>query len=223
MKGATLITNDYAFRHPDATDAVRSSAWDMTAGSLFMLPDGRYWTGIPDSIGSDAKSIKSTNSAVFRMVSKRNNYQDVAIRITFNLSRFTHTSKTPAVAWDGIHLMLRYRSQYELYYASINRRDGTVILKKKCSGGSSNGGTYYNLTSAIRHTVPLNRDASYTATVLNTSDGSVRISLYDEEDALLLSGEDRGVGCSPIISPGRIGVRGDNAEFAFSLDAMPLL
>lgn len=37
--------------------------------------------------------------------------------------------------------------QDHLFYASVNRCDQTVAIKKKMPGGSSNGGTYFTLAS----------------------------------------------------------------------------
>ena len=48
--------------------------------------------------------------------------------------------------WSGAHIWVRYQSEYELYAVSVDREDGTIIVKKKCAGGDSNGGTYYDLT-----------------------------------------------------------------------------
>jgi hypothetical protein len=50
--------------------------------------------------------------------------------------------------------LLRYQSETSLYYASINRRDGTSVIKKKVTGGPDNGGTYYDLTPYVAHAVP---------------------------------------------------------------------
>ena len=219
--GATLITNGFAARHPDVPGVAKSPDWVMTAGSLFALPDGRFWTGIPDGVGSDRTSTRSTNSAVFRMVSARRDYQNTVAHITFNLSRFVTTAKTPQHAWDGVHLMLRYQSQYELYYVSLLRRDGTIVIKKKCPGGPSNGGTYYDLTPYVAYALPLGRDATLTALVENTT-GGVHLALYDAQDGLLLAADDTGTGCAPIQHAGGVGVRGDNAEFTFTLSTTPL-
>jgi hypothetical protein len=45
---------------------------------------------------------------------------------------------------------LRYRSEQSLYYPSVNRRDGQVVVKKKCAGGPFNGGTYDTLADAMK-------------------------------------------------------------------------
>ncbi len=46
----------------------------------------------------------------------------------------------------GAHLLALPKPQH-LYYATIARRDGVAVIKKKCPGGSSNGGTYYDLAA----------------------------------------------------------------------------
>jgi hypothetical protein len=69
------------------------------------------------------------------------------VRVGFDLRnlRLTSSDRTPPEDWDGVHVWLHYQSELELYYASFDRRDGRIVVKKKCAGGSTNGGTYYEL------------------------------------------------------------------------------
>lgn len=83
---------------------------------------------------------------------------------------------SPAVDWDGVHVFLRYQSQYRLDYASVNRRDGTAVTKKKRPGGPSNGGTYYTLGAEVAHAVPYGRRQDVCATVENEEDSAVSIT-----------------------------------------------
>ena len=46
----------------------------------------------------------------------------------------TSATSTPPVAWDGVHVVLRWQGEERFYYASVNRRDDTVILKKRAGG-----------------------------------------------------------------------------------------
>jgi hypothetical protein len=120
------------------------------------------------------------------------------------------------VAWDGVHLWLRYQSQYSLYYASVARRDGRIVIKKKCAGGVSNNGTYYTLGSEVPgHAAPLGGWTAVAATVRTNANGTVTITAF-RDGVQVASGTDTGVGCSAITKPGAVGIRGDNAQFTFS-------
>jgi hypothetical protein len=195
--GPIVDENMYWNQIPDPT------GWEMTSGALFAA-SGAGYTGIPN-VGN--------NSAVFRLTTKTN-YLNV--RVTFALLNLglTTTENTPTQDWDGVHIFLRYQDEYELYYASINRRDNQVVIKKKIRGGPSNGGTYYDISSYETHAVPYDEWQMITATVENNPDGSVTINLYDG-DALLVTATDHGVGGPPITSPGKVGIRGDNAILKF--------
>jgi hypothetical protein len=100
--------------------------------------------------------------------------------------------------------------RYSLYYASINRRDGTAVIKKKVPGGPSNDGMYYTLASAA-HVVPT---SSWQAvrTVVTNSGGSVTIRLF-ADGVLIVQATDSGTGGPPITQPGAVGIRGDNDRF----------
>jgi hypothetical protein len=122
------------------------------------------------------------------------------------------TSRTPAVDWDGVHIWMRYQDEEQLYYASVDRRDGEVVIKKKCAGGSTNGGTYYTLGSARGHAIPFGTWQEVAAGVHDNPDGSVTLRLW-REGQQLLEVTDRGTGCAPLTGTGAVGVRGDNANF----------
>ena len=208
-----LITNEYAEWNPNSTDARVSPDWRMTSGSLFSR-NGAAYSGKPDDIGPDATSTDGTNSAVFRLRTRRFDFQDTRVTTRLKVDRLTSTDSTPAVAWDGIHIFLRYKSQYQLYYASVARRDGRLVIKKKCLGGSTNGGTYYSLTSAVGgHDIPFGSWRNVMASVRDNSDGTVTLSM--QMDGATVTTVDKGVGCAPLRGPGAVGIRGDNAEFQF--------
>jgi hypothetical protein len=208
-----LITNEFAHWNPGHGKA--SANWDMTSGSLY-AKGGTAWSGSPDNLDPDATSSNGNNSAVFRLNTKRFDFGDVQVSFRLLMNSLSTTSTTPAVDWDGIHIFLRYQSEYNLYYASVNRRDGHVVIKKKCSGGSTNGGTYYELApgEVTGHPLPFGTWQNVAASVQNNSDGTVTIKLY-REGALLATATDNGVGCVPIRAAGATGIRGDNANFQF--------
>lgn len=205
-----LITNEFAYWNPRYRGVALSDVWNMTSGSLFLDQD-RYWTGKIDYSIPNIDSSNGTNSAIFRLVTKDTSFENFTLSFNLDPVSMTETTETPAVEWDGVHVFLRYQSQYNLYYASIYRRDGLVVIKKKCKGGPSNGGEYYHLSDAIRIATPKNIKVS----VIDLPDSSVQIQIMDGEK-VLLTGLDKGIGCPVISSPGAVGIRGDNTEFYFS-------
>ena len=210
-----LVTNEYATWNPTSAAAVTSANWSQNSGSTFVR-SGAAWSGVPDGNSPDATSSTSTGSAVYRLTTRQSDFGEVAVAFRLRLDRFVTTSRTPAVAWDGIHVFLRYQSEEQLYYASVNRRDGAVVIKKKCAGGATNGGTYSTLasTGAGRHPVPLGAWQDVAASVDDNADGTVTLRLW-RAGTLLLETTDRGTGCPPLTGTGAVGIRGDNAEFAF--------
>ncbi len=206
---STLITNE---RTPD-----RNPDWLVTSGSLYNRA-GAWWTGVPDSVDPDATSSNGTGSAVFRLVSKSRAFENVRVDGAFRINRYVTTARTPAVAWDGVHLFLRYQDESSLYYASVARRDGVVVLKKKCAGGPSNGGTYYTLATGR---APSAAGAQFTASAGATTNADGSVSVWLQRDGgPRVSAVDRGIGCAPITRPGGVGVRGDNVDAEVSLFRM---
>lgn len=107
-----LVTNEYAHWNPGSSSAKKSSYWDMKSGSLF-AKDGRGWTGRPDDCsGSSLNALSSncTNSAIFRLNTKNFAYGNVKVSMKLYQTGLVSTSSTPAVAWDGVHIFLRYKS-----------------------------------------------------------------------------------------------------------------
>jgi hypothetical protein len=209
-----LLTNEFAYWNPQSTSAARSPIWEMTSGSLFSR-GSTGWTGAPDDRTPDATSTSGTNSAIFRLNTRRRDFGDVDVSFRLNIQRLVSTVATPAVDWDGVHVWVRYQSEEQLYYASVARRDGAVLVKKKCPGGYSNGGTYYTLgNTASGVPIPFGTARDITVTVRNNADGSVTVSAFID-GRLVTKATDTGVGCAPIRAAGATGIRGDNAEFSF--------
>lgn len=209
-----LITNEWAYWNPTQPAAKKDAIWEMDSGSFF-AQGGAGWTGKPDTVNPNVGSTNGTNSAIFRLNTKRTDIENA--QITFDLLNqgLSSTAKTPQQDWDGAHIWVRYQSEYKLYYASINRRDGKAVIKKKIPGGPSNGGTYYNLTPFVNHPVPYNQWQHVKVTVQDQADGSVIISLY-ASDALVIQARDTGAVGGPVIKGGgRVGIRGDNANLKF--------
>jgi hypothetical protein len=212
-----LITNEYAYWNPRDAAAHRSADWEMDSGSLFARA-GAGWTGpVTDNCDPDRNSATCTNSSVFRLNTKRRDFGAVRVDMRLRANAFDDRDEsadpdTPAVDWDGVHIWLHYVDQYELYYASVNRRDGAVVIKKKCRGGDDNGGTYYELASASGFPVPMGAWQQVGASIRTNADQTVTIRLY-REGRELIEATDTGVGCAAITGAGAVGVRGDNLDF----------
>jgi hypothetical protein len=206
-----LVTNEWAFGHPDDRDAVVSPDWYMTSGSLFTSGKAG-WSGVPDRRAPDAVSANGTGSAVFRLVTHRRDFGNVAVSFSLRNDAVMSTASTPPVPWDGVHVFLRYQSSDRLYSASANRRDGTVVIKKKCPGGPSNGGSYYSLSTSSLYAVPYGEWQQVVATVRNLTPVSVELRL-EIGGRIVAAAVDDGLGCAPIRSAGAVGIRGDNANF----------
>jgi hypothetical protein len=197
--------------------AIGDSPWVMTSGSLFRSA-GMGWTGVPD----DGQGGRGTGSAVFRMVSRARDFGDVRVSLRLKVVALGETDRTPAQDYDGAHVWLRYKSDRELYAVSVDRRDGTMIVKKKCPGGDSNGGTYYDLSDPVTDAaIPFGTWQQVTASARDRADGSVEITA--NRDGWQLHAVDHGQGCPPLRGTGGVGLRGDNAELYFDdVVAQPL-
>jgi hypothetical protein len=208
-----LITNEYALRNPADPLAVRSKNWVATSGSFF-FKRGVGWSGVPDGCKPDRYSQTCNDSAVFRLHTRRLTFGNVAVSLRLLNHSLTSTARTSARAIDGVHLWLHYQSETELYAVSVNRRDASIVIKKKCPGGPSNGGSYYDLAKPLSNQpIPFGVWQNLTASIRDNADGSVTISL-SRNGASLTSVTDHGVGCSPIVAAGAVGIRGDNDNFS---------
>ncbi|UQU66633.1 hypothetical protein COUCH_10355 [Couchioplanes caeruleus] len=212
-KKAGLITNSYANRNPNRRDSRHSRDWQVTAGSLFAR-GGSGYTGRPDDGSPGPDSAVHTGSAVFRMNTRRTDFTNVAVSFDLYVAAQTTTGYTPASDYDGVHIWLRHASQYELYAASVVRRDGRLMVKKKCPGGPSNGGTYYVLGEMPGFPTVFRRWVPVAASAQNNADGSVTI-VMSVAGRPVLSVVDDGIGCAPITAAAPVGIRGDNTEFQF--------
>lgn len=175
----------------DFSGGINSGSWHVTSGR---------WT----ATGGRAFS----NSGVFRADTRRTDFGNVDVTFTLVNDGLTTGS---GESWHGVHMFLRRQSEFHTYYLSINRRDNRSIIKKKVPGGSSNGGTYYDLASAP-FTVPYGTAQRVLGRVVNNADGSVTVSLW-VNGRLLMSATDRGTGGPPIRNAGGTGVRGDYTAF----------
>lgn len=207
-----LITNHFAVLHHTDGSAIRSPNWELTSGTLFHQA-GTGWTGTPTFCTPDRFSQTCTGSVIFRMRSHQASFGDVAVSARFRHNGFVESAERPAVQADGINVWPRYDSQYRLYVASVVRRDGIVKIRKKCPGGPSNGGTYHTL-SWLREASLSPGDWHDVTVSARTVQAGTAVELRLVVDGTeRLAATDTGVGCAPILEPGRIGFRGDNSDF----------
>lgn len=145
-----------------------------------------------------------TDSPVFRMVSTERDFNNTTVSVTLAVDSIGDNAD-----WDGAHVWVRYQSEYELYAVSVDRSDNTMIIKKKCAGGSDNGGTYYNLSRPVPATLSFGDWQTVIVNVYDSSDGAVHI--VADRDGHHIEAIDHGTGCAPLHGGG-VGVRGDNAQ-----------
>jgi hypothetical protein len=163
------------------------------------------------------------------------------IRISFNLRqlREIHNAHCDSddTCWHGTHIWLRYQNQFNLYYVSVNRADGKVVIKRKVPCGTDNSGAYFVLGQYVPHDFDTGAWSSYATTVETNRDGSVTIKLYDNRYSRTLpvdvatdhggtnpnwsprcrtQGRYPSAAYTPITAPGAVGIRGDYANFEFA-------
>lgn len=194
---AKLLTNEWAFRKPMDSWVAKSQNWDVTSGSLFQTRLGA-WSGVPDGVSPDAYSSNGTGSAVFRMVSKQVYQRPIRITVDIENVGLTSTSRTPPVAWDGLHIFCGYQDPDNLYAVTFNRRDNVVIIKKKKAG-------VYTEVSQVGFYAPVYGSDSRFTVELGTG-----IALYDFWGVLLAVSIDQD------FQSGKVGLRADNCEFLLS-------
>lgn len=226
-----LITNEYAHWN---SDGINSPDWDMTSGSLFRQSNAA-WTGAPDSSDPDKFSSSATDSNVFRLNTFRTFAGNVKVSLALKNNSDVHDPNCNSndTCWHGVHIWLRYQTQYDLYYVSINRADNQVVVKRKVPCGPDNQGTYFVLAQAA-HSWAAGTWQHFSMTVQTNGNGSVTLKVYDDDTgALITQGTDSGgtnsnwsSGCTtpgryptaqytPLANAGSVGVRGDYDNFNF--------
>jgi hypothetical protein len=216
-----LVTNEYAYLVPDGAGVHVSPTWETQCGSLF-LKDGAGWTGAPvdGRPVADKESRTSNNSAQLRLLSKRADFLDHVVSLNLRIERLTEGNESglPAQVYDGVHIFTRWQSAQNLYAASVALRSGTVVIKRKYPGGPtpSNGGTYYPLAPAVTHPAPLGRWFNVQVAARTLPDGNVSVGVSIDGAPVLCAVDTGAPGVAPVTTPGRVGIRGDNAEFQFS-------
>jgi hypothetical protein len=208
-----LVTNEFAYREPNNPQAHDSADWIVTSGSLF-AQDGDGWTGVPDSGETGTDSAEHTDSAVFRLVTRRRDFGAVKVATSVKVDRPITTPHTPASQWDGAHIWLRYHSPSELYALSFRRRDGALVIKRKITADDSSavdGGDYTTLTQTTLP-IPYGSWQQVGASAVNGPGGTVQLTLEINGRAALTV-VDHSPG--PLLKPGGVGLRVDNSQLWF--------
>jgi hypothetical protein len=167
-----------------------------------------------------------TSSPILRMTTRRQDFQDVRATLDFRHLGFVTGPRTPARDWDGVNVWIRHHSQYSLYYATFNRRDGRITLKKKehtPNDPSNNYGNYHTLAvTSLPFTLHENQRMSVEA--VNVGRTAVELRVRDRNGKVVLSARDDGrVGGPALTAPGAVGVRGDNSSLLLQrLEVSPL-
>jgi hypothetical protein len=204
--GRGLVTNEFAYFNPDDAGARLSTDWTVTSGSLFAR-GGAGWTGIPDGEAPDAASQAATDSAVFRLRSRLADFANVSVSFDLKLLGLVTTARTPAQGYDGVHVWLHYQSPDALYYVSVSRRDGRIVIGKKLRG------RYTKLSVRNGHPFGLGRWQHVETTIVaDDHEATIRLLVNGK---LVERVSDTGEGGPVIAASGQIGLRGDNAEFEF--------
>jgi hypothetical protein len=204
-----VITNHYAFWSDDKS-AFTDDVWEMESGCA-LRRDNMLWTGVPTSNLPNRDCSNGSGSEVFRLWTKKS---FTNVNVTFSLRNNGFVSGAEGErSWDGIKIWLRRQGgtgSVGLYTAEVNRRQGNLMIQKKCAGSDE-----YHILEQGRPdgSAPSFGDwEKVGGSIVNQPDGSVKITLMRHGQTVLEATDD-GVGCAPYRTAGRVGIRGDYANF----------
>ena len=203
-----VITNHYAYWSTDPT-AFRDDIWEMESGCA-LRRDNTLWTGVPTSNIPNRDCSNGSGSEIFRLWTKPS-FKNVSVSLMLRNNGYV-SGAVGERSWDGIKVWLRRQGgtgPVRLYTAEVNRRQGNVIIQKKC------GDADYHI---IGQGWPEGSAASIGTwekvggSVTNQPDGSVKLTV-ERHGRTVLEATDTGIGCAPITTGGRVGIRGDYTNF----------
>jgi hypothetical protein len=93
---------------------------------------GPAGSGPIDGVDPDTYSRRHTDSAVFRLVSRRSDFRNVRVEFAPDVARLISTTRTPPQAYDGVHVFLRYKSAQLLDAISVFRRTARSRSRRRC-------------------------------------------------------------------------------------------
>lgn len=203
-----IITSADAFWNPTNTSLARDPGWEGESGTMYRRAD----------------SAASGDSRVFRFWTKRSDFGNVNVEMDLRLNSFhAGTSDLPAVSWDGVKIWLRRQvvngsssanGKPGFYVAEVNRRQGNVIIQKKCTGRDDYEILANTPWSGNPNPAKIGQWERVGGTVHTNADGSVSIGVI-RDGQVVLTATDTGSGLCAPIGAGKVGVRGDNADFNF--------
>ncbi|MDX6635774.1 MAG: hypothetical protein QOF06_1977 [Solirubrobacterales bacterium] len=208
-----LLTNEFAVRHPASSEAVKTSQWFVTSGSLFVR-GGAATNGRLDDLTADPRSVAGTNSAVFRAYTKQHFQPNYQVLFEVRVEPPRNVAGLEAAPWDGLHLMLDAESPEAAYYVSLYRRNGQAVIKKKTPGGAVAGGSYVALSRYVSSHLHSGEWSEVRVDVRRAGPRAVTIDLYENGILLATATDDSAVSESAPFTGGRVGIRADKTSFA---------
>jgi len=203
-----IITSADAFWQPSNTSLARSADWEGESGTLYRR----------------SETAASGGSRVLRMWTKRSDFADVTLEMDLRLNSFhPGTSDLPAVSWDGVKLWLRRQvvngsssanGKPGFYVVEVNRRQGNVVIQKKCGGQDDYDILANTPWSGSPNPAKVGQWERVGGSIRTNADGSVSLELI-RDGKVVLTARDAGGRCAPIVTAGKVGVRGDNADFNY--------
>jgi hypothetical protein len=177
--------------------------------------------------------VGRTDSDVFRMWTRRADLHFPAVTMDVRLRGFTGGDQP----WHGINLWLNEslctpvpdcslvddRGGVSGYALDFVNRDGTLTVLKKVPGDTRDtypdratsyvqGGTYYELATAD-WSPAMDRTYAWSAQAVDLGDRGVLLRLTVDDEILLEVLDSGAVGGPPLRDGGRVGLRGDHADF----------
>ena len=203
-----VITNHYAYWHDDPL-AFRDDIWEMESGCA-LRQDNTLWTGIPTANLPNRDCSNGSGSEVFRLWTKQS-FQNVRVSLMLRNNGYV-SGAAGERSWDGIKVWLRRQGgtgPVRLYTAEVNRRQGNVLIQKKCGDAD-----YHIIAQGWPQgsAAQIGTWEKVGGSVTNLPDGSVKITV-ERRGQTVLEGIDTGIGCAPITTAGRVGIRGDYTNF----------
>lgn len=210
------------FAGPDGAITSAAAYWNPNDSTL---PRDRNWEGESGTMYRRSETAAPTAAGGSRFWTTRSDFDNVRVEMDLLNNGFsTGSASSPAVGWDGVKLWLRRQVvngtssanvKPGLYTAEVSRRQGNVVIQKKCGGQDAYAILANTSWSGSPNPAKVGEWERVGGTIRTNGDGSVTVQVI-RDGAVVLTGEDRGAGgCPPIISPGKVGVRSDNTDFRF--------
>jgi hypothetical protein len=184
------------------------------------LSENSHWFAESGAM-SYASNTGHVREGTFRMWTRNytlGSFGDVKVETDLRVNSLPNLRGDTA-AWDGVKFWLRRQlctpepacgrvsdpGAQAGYTAEVGMRDGRVYIQKKV------GANYYLLSATPSKPIAYGSWMRVGGTVRNNADGSVTIQVL-RNGQVVVQATDRGTGGAPLRTPGRIGLRADNAD-----------